>query len=39
MFLNIEKIKCLIVEDDQFKMEGICSYLVGIFDSRIEIHK
>jgi len=39
MFLNIEKIKCLIVEDDQFKMEGICSYLVELFDSRIEMYK
>ena len=37
MFLNTEKLKCLIVEDDQFKMEGIRSHLSEIFKSRIEI--
>jgi ActR/RegA family two-component response regulator len=37
MFWNIEKIKCLIVEDDQFKMEGIRSYLTDIFKNRIEM--
>lgn len=37
MFLNTEKLKCLIVEDDQFKMEGIRSYLSDIFEDRVEI--
>lgn len=37
MFSSTEKIKCLIVEDDQFKMEGIRSHLMGIFKDRIEI--
>ncbi|UDQ82427.1 hypothetical protein LJN55_11615 [Erwinia rhapontici] len=36
MLWNIEKIKCLIVEDDQFKMEGIRSHLKLIFKERIE---
>jgi len=38
MFWNIENIKCLIVEDDQFKMEGIRSHLNDIFKGGIEIH-
>lgn len=37
MFLNTEKFKCLIVEDDPFKMEGIRSYLSEIFNDRIEM--
>lgn len=37
MLLNTEKVKCLIVEDDPFKMEGIRLYLSGIFHERIEI--
>jgi ActR/RegA family two-component response regulator len=36
MFLSTEKIRCLIVEDDQFKMEGIRSHLFDIFKDRIE---
>ncbi|MCF5859365.1 DNA-binding transcriptional response regulator [Aeromonas veronii] len=37
MFLNIETLKCLIVEDDQFKLEGISSFLNEIFNSKIKI--
>lgn len=37
MLLNTEWLKCLIVEDDQFKMEGIRSHLNEIFKGRIEI--
>lgn len=37
MFLNIKSVKCLIVEDDQFKMEGIRSHLCTIFGEDIEI--
>lgn len=37
MLWNTEKINCLIVEDDQFKMEGIRSYLIDLFKDRIEI--
>ncbi len=37
MFFSTEKIKCLIVEDDQFKMEGIRSHLSDIFQNRIEM--
>ncbi|MGY6029562.1 hypothetical protein [Phytobacter sp. AG2a] len=39
MFSNIEKINCLIVEDDQFKMEGIRSHLQYIFHDRIETYE
>jgi ActR/RegA family two-component response regulator len=37
MFSSTEKFKCLIVEDDQFKMEGIRSHLNEIFNDRIEV--
>jgi CheY-like chemotaxis protein len=37
MLLYTEKINCLIVEDDQFKMDGIRSYLSDIFGDRIQI--
>ena len=37
MLLSTEVIKCLIVEDDPFKMEGIRSYLNEIFKGRIEM--
>ena len=37
MFSSINKINCLIVEDDQFKMEGIKTHLKDIFDSKIDI--
>jgi CheY-like chemotaxis protein len=37
MLLNTKQIKCLIVEDDEFKMEGIQSHLKDIFSDRIEI--
>jgi len=36
MFLNTKHVKCLIVEDDPFKMEGIRSHLRDIFFGRIE---
>lgn len=39
MLLNTEEIKCLIVEDDPFKMEGVKSHLLAIFKDRIEIHE
>lgn len=34
MFSNIETIKCLIIEDDPFKMEGIQSHLKHVFGER-----
>lgn len=36
MFLNIEYVKCLIVEDDPFKMEGIRAHLKEVFSGGIE---
>jgi CheY-like chemotaxis protein len=35
MLLNIDRAKCLIVEDDQFKMEGIRSHLTDVFGGKI----
>ncbi len=37
MLLSTEAIKCLIVEDDSFKMEGIRSHLSDIFGDRLEV--
>lgn len=37
MLLNTERINCLVVEDDAFKMEGIRSHLNDIFEGRIEV--
>lgn len=37
MRLNIDKIKCLIVEDDQFKLDGIRAHLTDFFQKKIEI--
>lgn len=37
MLLNIKKINCLIIEDDQFKMEGIRSHLDEIFGDRLNV--
>lgn len=37
MLWSTDALKCLIVEDDQFKMEGIRSHLNSIFEGRIEI--
>lgn len=37
MLLITEPIKCLIVEDDPFKMEGIRSYLSSVFGDRLEV--
>lgn len=37
MFWNTKSVKCLIVEDDQFKMEGIRSHLQSIFVNGIEV--
>lgn len=39
MHSNINKTKCLIVEDDQFKMEGIRTHLKEIFGDQIDIHE
>lgn len=36
MLLNINRLKCLIVEDDPFKMEGIRAHLKVVFAERIE---
>ena len=35
--LEHERVKCLIVEDDPFKMEGIRSHLNDIFTDRVDI--
>lgn len=37
MLWNIDLPKCLIVEDDQFKMEGIRSHLTDVFNGKIEM--
>ncbi|MGM8930525.1 DNA-binding transcriptional response regulator [Salinicola halophyticus] len=37
MLWNTDEFKCLIVEDDQFKMEGIRSHLSEMFHDRIKI--
>lgn len=37
MLLNIDRPRCLIVEDDQFKMEGIRSHLTDLFKGKIEM--
>lgn len=37
MLLYTEKVSCLIVEDDPFKMDGIQSYLNEVFGDRIEL--
>lgn len=37
MFLSTEGLKCLIVEDDQFKMEGIRTHLRSIFNNDIVV--
>lgn len=37
MLSNIDQLRCLIVEDDPFKMEGIREHLKEIFADRIEI--
>lgn len=37
MLSNTKRLKCLIVEDDQFKMEGIRSHLGDIFKDKIEM--
>lgn len=36
MFLNTNRVKCLIVEDDPFKMEGIRTHLIELFADRLE---
>lgn len=37
MLSNIDHIHCLVVEDDTFKMEGICKHLKEVLGDRIEI--
>ena len=37
MLLNTKAIKCLIVEDDPFKMESIRTYLNQTFAGRVEV--
>ncbi|KNA26442.1 hypothetical protein [Pantoea ananatis] len=40
MNLSTEKlIKCIIVEDDQFKMEGIKNHLLDIFGYKVQIYE
>jgi len=36
MTLNIEHTRCLIVEDDPFKMDSICDHLKSFFSGKIE---
>lgn len=36
MLSNINRLRCLIVEDDPFKMEGIRAHLKEVFADRIE---
>jgi CheY-like chemotaxis protein len=36
MLSNIDRIRCLIVEDDPFKMEGIRAHLKDILGARVE---
>lgn len=36
MLSNIERIRCLIVEDDPFKMEGIREHLKEVFEGRLD---
>jgi ActR/RegA family two-component response regulator len=36
MLSNIDRVWCLIVEDDPFKMEGIRAHLQSIFGDRLE---
>ena len=35
MLWNIDKLNCLIVEDDQFKLEGVRSFLNSIFSNEV----
>lgn len=37
MLLTTENVKCLVVEDDQFKMEGVRSHLNEMFRDTIKI--
>lgn len=37
MLSNIDRIRCLVVEDDPFKMEGIRAHLYDFFGGRVEI--
>lgn len=39
MTLNIEHIRCLIVEDDPFKMDSIRAHLKSFFSDKIEIEE
>lgn len=36
MLLSINRVRCLIVEDDPFKMDGIRTHLKNVFADRIE---
>lgn len=36
MFSNIDRIRCLVVEDDPFKMEGIRAHLKEVLGDRVE---
>jgi CheY-like chemotaxis protein len=37
MLLNIDIVRCLVVEDDPFKIEGVRAYLRDVFGERIQI--
>jgi CheY-like chemotaxis protein len=37
MLLNIDHVRCLIVEDDTFKLEGIKAYLSSVFAGTLDI--
>ena len=37
MLLNTDHVRCLIVEDDAFKLEGVRAYLNSVFTGTLEI--
>ena len=37
MCLSTNKINCLIVEDDKFKIDSVCSFLNDVFPNRVSI--
>lgn len=39
MLLNTNVIRCLVVEDDQFKMDRIREYLKEVFSDRIQLYE
>jgi len=39
MLSNTDRIRCLVVEDDSYKMEGICAHLKQVLGDRVEVVK